>query len=245
MMERRAPHTPRPPAILMPSNRSELITKLLSDLKPTAFFFDLDGTLIDSEMLWVRAIIGWLADYGAAAGQDDIAALVFGHSWPDIHDALIERFPCLPQRPPARNAIELRAHYDRLAVDPASIVIQSSVQFYKAAAAIAPCAIVSGSPHSDVVAAAALCGISEETAFVLGAEDYACGKPAPDGYLVAAARLGVEPSRCVVLEDSTAGVMAGLAAGMIVIGLDRNAQSRQDYSGCLLTVRDLSELIRR
>ena len=44
----------------------------LTDLKPEAFLFDLDGTLIDSEMLWARAIVGWLADYGVAASSGDI-----------------------------------------------------------------------------------------------------------------------------------------------------------------------------
>ena len=211
-------------------------------LNPVAFLFDLDGTLIDSEILWARAIVGWLADYGEATNLDDIATLVFGHSWFDIHAALLERFPSLPQRSPARNALELRAHYDRISTDPSSLIIRSAVAFYKEAAKYAPCAIVSGSPHDDVAAAARLCGIADVTAFVLGAEDYACGKPAPDGYRMAAQRLDVTPANCLVLEDSTAGVQAGLAAGMKVIGINRNHAIPQDFTGCLLTVTDLSEL---
>ena len=211
-------------------------------LKPAAFLFDLDGTLIDSEMLWARAIVGWLADYGEAATLDDIATLVFGHSWFDIHAALLERFPSLPQRSPARNALELRVHYDRISTDPHDIIIRSAVAFYKEAAKLAPCAIVSGSPHDDVAAAARLCGIADVTTFVLGAEDYANGKPAPDGYLLAAKQLDVAPANCLVIEDSTAGVQAGLAAGMKVIGINRNHAISQDFTGCLLTVTDLSEL---
>ena len=214
----------------------------IRELKPAAFLFDLDGTLIDSEMLWARAIVGWLADYGEAADLDDIATLVFGHSWFDIHAALLERFPSLPQRSPARNALELRAHYDRISTDPSSLIIRSAVAFYKEAAKYAPCAIVSGSPHDDVAAAARLCGIADITSFVLGAEDYPCGKPAPDGYRMAAKRLDVAPANCLVLEDSTAGVQAGLAAGMKVIGINRNHVLPQDFTGCFLTVTDLSEL---
>ena len=214
----------------------------IRELKPAAFLFDLDGTLIDSEMLWARAIVGWLADYGEAASLDDIATLVFGHSWLDIHAALLERFPSLPQRSPARNALELRVHYDRISTDPSSIIIHSAVAFYKEAAKLAPCAIVSGSPHDDVAAAAQLCGIADETTFVLGAEDYACGKPAPDGYRMAAQRLDVAPANCLVIEDSTAGVQSGLAAGMKVIGINRNHAIPQDFTGCFLTVSDLSEL---
>ena len=214
----------------------------IRELKPAAFLFDLDGTLINSELLWARAIVGWLADYGETAALDDIATLVFGHSWLDIHAALLERFPSLPQRSPAWNALELRVHYDRISTDPASIIIRSAVAFYKEAAKLAPCAIVSGSPHDDVAAAAQLCGIAAVTSFVLGAEDYACGKPAPAGYLMPPQRLGVAPANCLVLEDSTAGVQSGLAAGMKVIGINRNLAIPQDFTGCFLTVSDLSEL---
>ena len=219
--------------------------KRILELEPKAFLFDLDGTLIDSEMLWARAIVDWLAAYGATADVNAIAALVFGHSWLDIHTALLERYPALPRRAAPENALELRAHYSRIATDPKDIIFPSAVAFYRQAAEIAPCAIVSGSPHNDVAAAARLCGIERETAFVLGVEDYACGKPAPDGYRLAAERLGSDPARCIVFEDSTAGVRSGLAAGMKVVGIDRNGVVRQDFTGCLLTVRDLSELTRR
>ena len=216
--------------------------KTLSALKPAAFFFDLDGTLIDSEILWARAIAGWLAENGIEADVNAIAALVFGHGWLDIHRALLEEFTALPRLSADQVAIRLRAHYNRLSSDPCAIIIPSSVAFYKAAAKLAPCAIVSGSPRNDVANAAKLCGIDEDTAFVIGAEDYAHGKPAPDGYLLAARRLGVKPADCIVVEDSTAGVRSGIAAGMNVIGLDRNSVVKQDFTGCMLKVSDLSEL---
>ena len=219
--------------------------KRILELEPAAFLFDLDGTLIDSEMLWARAIVGWMATYSVKAEVNTIAAFVFGHSWLDIHAALLERYPTLPQRTAPENALELRAHYNRVATNLQDIIIPSAVAFYRQTAEIAPCAIVSGSPHSDVDAAARFCGIDGQTAFVLGMEDYARGKPAPDGYLLAARRLGVDPARCIVFEDSTAGVRSGLAAGMKVVGIDRNSVVRQDFTGCLLTVRDLSELTRR
>ena len=219
--------------------------KRILELKPEAFLFDLDGTLIDSEMLWARAIVDWLAAYGVTTDVNTIADLVFGHSWLDIHATLLERYPSLPRRSAPENALELRAHYNRIATFPHDIIIPTAVAFYRQAAKIAPCAIVSGSPHNDVDVAVRLCGIESETAFVLGVEDYACGKPAPDGYRLAATRLGADPSRCIVFEDSTAGVRSGLAAGMKVIGIDRNNVVRQDFTGCFLTVADLSELIRR
>jgi sugar-phosphatase len=61
-------------------------------------------------------------------------------------------------------------------------------------------------------------GIAPPEVFVT-AEDVIRGKPAPDGYLAAAARLGVPPAECVVIEDSPPGVAAGKAAEMRVIAV--------------------------
>lgn len=54
---------------------------------------------------------------------------------------------------------------------------------------------------------------------IFTAEDFRASKPAPDGYLTAAARLGVEPKECVVFEDSFNGMKSGLAANMRVVGV--------------------------
>ncbi len=211
-------------------------------MNPAAFFFDLDGTLIDSETLWARAISQWLADHGQKADADAIARLVFGHSWLDIHAAIHAAFPALGETKPIQDACALRPYYARLATDPSKLVIPSAVEFLRKVSRIAPCAIVSGSPHKDMEEAAALCGVTENISFVLGAEDYGRGKPAPDGYLAAASKLDVDASECVVVEDSSAGGAAGRAAGMHVLGIDRNTVARQDFTGCDWLVHDLSEI---
>jgi len=211
-------------------------------MKPAAFLFDLDGTLVDSEMLWARAIAEWLSDHGQKADVQALARLVFGHSWLDIHAAIHAEFPALPPAKPIDDAHALRPYYARLATDPSQLVIPSAVAFLRKVSRLAPCAIVSGSPHKDVEDAAALCGVAENLAFVLGAEDYSRGKPAPDGYLAAATKLDVDASECVVVEDSSAGVAAGRAAGMHVLGIDNNTLARQDFTGCEWLVHDLSEI---
>ncbi len=212
------------------------------EMKPAAFLFDLDGTLIDSEMLWTRAIVDWLSDRGQHTTPEVLAPLVFGHSWLDIHAAIHSEYPGLERTTAVADAGTLRPYYLRLATDPARMVVQGSVAFFKKVAHLAPCVIVSGSPHDDVMAAADLCGIAHLVKFVLGAEEYGRGKPAPDGFLQAASMLDVDASECVVVEDSTAGVAAGRAAGMRVIGLDRNSVVPQNFSGCEWLVHDLSEI---
>ena len=66
-------------------------------MKPAAFLFDLDGTLVDTEALWTEAIVEWLADRGASTTVEAVSPVVFGHSWLDIQSTLHERFPQLPE----------------------------------------------------------------------------------------------------------------------------------------------------
>ena len=209
---------------------------------PAAFLFDLDGTLVDTETVWVQAIVAFLGDRGICATLEQINAMVFGRSWLDLQADMHRMFPKLAPAAPAEDATALRPYYARLVSDTASLAIPSSVDFFRKAARLAPCVIVSGSPHADVQAAAEACGIAHQVEFVLGAEDYGRGKPAPDGFLKAAEMLDVDASECVVVEDSSAGVAAGRAAGMHVLGLDRNAAGPQNMAGCEWLVHDLSEM---
>ncbi|GHE32701.1 HAD-IA family hydrolase [Streptomyces capitiformicae] len=66
------------------------------------------------------------------------------------------------------------------------------------------------------------------------AEDVSEGKPSPEGYLTAAARLGVDPVRCLVVEDASAGIAAGLAAGCTVyaVGSTQGPEELRDAHRC-------------
>ncbi|MEM9746785.1 MAG: beta-phosphoglucomutase family hydrolase [Actinomycetota bacterium] len=80
---------------------------------------------------------------------------------------------------------------------------------------------------------------------VVAADEGLAGKPAPDGYLLGARRLGAAPDRTVVVEDATSGVAAGAAGGFaVVIGVDRGAghQVLLDH-GATFVVDDLAELL--
>ena len=209
-------------------------------MRPAAFLFDLDGTLVDTEKVWARAMVDLIVAHGGRTSVGAILPMVVGRNWLDIDRALHARFPELGDSTPMQDAIELRRHYARHVEEPQTLRIESSIAFFRKAAALAPCAIVSGSPHDDVAAAAALCGIADHVQLILGAGEYAFGKPSPSGYLKAADLLGVAPVDCVVVEDSAVGVAAGAAAGMRVIALDRANALPQDFRGQTWKVRDLS-----
>jgi beta-phosphoglucomutase-like phosphatase (HAD superfamily) len=77
---------------------------------------------------------------------------------------------------------------------------------------------------------------------VVTREDYANAKPAPDAYLTAAARLGLRPDECVVVEDTPRGLRAALAAGMRAVALPNELTADNDFSGCTRQLAHLDEL---
>ena len=209
-------------------------------MKVAAFLFDLDGTLVDTEALWTHAIVDFVNERGGETTYEWILPNVIGHNWIDIDRWLHECFPAIGESSPMEDAVELRRHYEKYAVDPEKMVIKPTAEFFRKVARLAPCAIVSGSPHEDIVKAAALCGISDCVTLVLGAGEYAAGKPSPSGFLRAAEILKVKPEECVVIEDSTVGVASGLAAGMQVLALDRSTLVKQNLAGARWTAKSLA-----
>ena len=77
-----------------------------------------------------------------------------------------------------------------------------------------PFAVVSGSRRSSVVGSLNALGLLDKFDTIVAAEDYKNAKPAPDAFLLAANRLGVAPSDCLVFEDTALGIQAATAAGM-------------------------------
>jgi HAD superfamily hydrolase (TIGR01509 family) len=80
-----------------------------------------------------------------------------------------------------------------------------------------PFAVVSGSKRESVVGSLTVLNLLDKFDTIVAAEDYENGKPAPDAYLLAAARLGVPAKDCLVFEDTALGIQAATAAGMATV----------------------------
>jgi HAD superfamily hydrolase (TIGR01509 family) len=176
-----------------------------------AFIFDLDGTLVDSMPLHYRAWDRVLREHGLHAGMDERLFHSLSGAAPLEFTAAVGRQvgreldgPALLE---AKNAVFA-------ALQPAVEVIPATVDLARRAAATHRLAVASGGAREVVLGLLEAAGLRELFPVVVGGDEVARGKPAPDLFLEAARRLGVAPAECLVFEDAAPGLVAAEAAGM-------------------------------
>ncbi len=204
----------------------------------SAFLFDLDGTLIDSERQNAESIARVLGARGRPLSEEE-RVFVVGHGWREIYHYLAERGIDL-----GFDELKSAAAEERVALAEVEglAVLPGAVEFVRTAARHGPCVIVSGSSRREVGYCIGKLGLDGAIPWFIAAEDVSCGKPAPDGYLAAAARLAVAPRDCIVFEDSAAGIAAAKAAGMRCVAVSAANFLGQDQAGADFCVAHLGEL---
>ncbi|MDV9191214.1 HAD family hydrolase [Streptomyces sp. SR27] len=179
--------------------------------------FDNDGVLVDSEPISNTLLAGYLTELGHPTTYEESVRDYMGSAMHRIHDLVEERSG---QRLPAEfdetfHGRVFAAFRDELeAVPGAPDVVK------RLAEAGVPYCVASSGSHERIRVGHRKTGLDAwfRDEIVFSAEDVGRGKPAPDLFLHAAARMGVAPERCVVVEDSRLGVQAAQAAGMDVYG---------------------------
>ncbi|HEY8870210.1 MAG TPA: HAD-IA family hydrolase [Candidatus Limnocylindrales bacterium] len=176
--------------------------------------FDLDGVLVDSEIWWDDARRDFAAEHGRTWTLDDRHA-VMGANSRQWSETIRERLNLdLPADEIERVIVDrVVARYRREGPP----IIDGAVDAARRLAAIWPSALASSAHHEVIDAALEATGLGGVFREVVSSDDVARGKPAPDVYLEAARRLGVDPSRCLVIEDSLGGIQAAKSAGMTVV----------------------------
>ncbi|HEX9447475.1 MAG TPA: HAD family phosphatase [Dongiaceae bacterium] len=183
-------------------------------MKPAAIAWDIDGTLVDSEPLHHRALLA--ASLGWGCDLSDLPDQAFrGVHMHDVWDILRPRLPQHLDKASWLQAID--AHYTantqhlRPIADAVAAVKQLSTLGI-------PQVCVSNSGRSVVDANLAELGIVDDIAFSISLDDVCQGKPHPEPYLSACARLGIESSSVVAIEDSRSGAISARQAGLFVVG---------------------------
>lgn len=180
-------------------------------MRPALIIFDCDGVLIDSEVLSAGALIDALADHGVAVDLAFVARHFIGRSYSVIVSEVHARFGIA--LPPSFED-DYRARL--LAAFEAELTAMEGAVEALAALDVPFCLATSSSPLrlAASLRITGLDGVFAGRSFT--ASEVARGKPAPDLFLHAAARMGADPAACVVIEDSGVGLAAGQAAGMEV-----------------------------
>jgi beta-phosphoglucomutase-like phosphatase (HAD superfamily) len=185
------------------------------DPRLAAVIFDLDGVLVDSEGWWNEVRMAFAARHGRGWTHDDQAAVMGAnsHEWAVIMKDRLHLDGMTPEEIEA----EVVDGVVRLYETRPSPVIDDAPAQVRRIASDWPVAIASSSHPRVIAAALESLGIEAVMGAIVSSDEVPVGKPAPDVYLAAAARLGADPARCLVVEDSLNGVRAGLAAGMTVV----------------------------
>ena len=186
-----------------------------ADAGIAAVIFDLDGVLVDTQIWWREVRDAWAVDHGVTWRDEDERSTM-GANTRQWARTMGERAGLGPEHDAdvARSIVDALVERYRANGPPR---IDGAVQAARRIAASFPVAVASGAPRRLIDVALMTTGLHDVVRIVVSADDVAHGKPAPDVYVEAARRLGVEPVRCLVVEDTANGIRAARAAGMVVV----------------------------
>jgi HAD superfamily hydrolase (TIGR01509 family) len=200
--------------------------------------FDCDGVLVDSELITNSVFAAMLGELGLPITVDYLFENFVGrtmqHCWREVAVMLGREVPTA-----------LREEFQRRSL----AALQTQVKAVRGVEALldslhVPYCVASSGGHEKMAATLGATGLLPRFRNrVFSATEVAHGKPAPDIFLYAAAKCGVEPAFCAVIEDSPAGVVAGVTAGMRVYGYSAfTPAERLRAAGALATFTDMARL---
>ncbi len=199
-------------------------------MTPAAILFDFDGVIVDSEALANQALADALTAIGLPTSLEESLSLYCGWRWADCLIKIEARLgkPIPPDFPSFVERVSSEAVM-------AQLVPVSGCAEFLARTRDLPSAVASSSPLAYLETVSAKLGFTEYfEGCYFSADQLPHGKPHPQVYLNAAAGQGVDPSNCLVIEDSALGVQAGVASGARVIGLCAASHIRPGHAALLL-----------
>ncbi len=218
-------------------------TKAIDLLQPTAWIFDLDGTLVDTVETRIVAWLRTFDEQGIPANRALVATLI-GSDGRRLARVVAEAAGHA-LGPDRQEAIDRRAGdiYSELNTDPrplpGALELLKTLNEHRR-----PWAIATSSRREQVEASVMALMLSRRP-IVIDGSNVEHAKPAPDLLLFAARELGIKVSRCCYVGDATWDMQAAAAAGMPVIGVVSGSATARELaaSGASFTIADLTKLI--
>ena len=203
-----------------------------------AVVFDMDGLLLETEVLWHRAEVRLFERHGAAFTFED-KLTVMGTSAAFTGDFFARRLGLPSDQAPAliREVAELMHEELQAQVD----ARPGAVELVRRLRGRVRLGLASNSPRFLVDAALGSAGFEDAFDAVVSADDVINHKPAPDLYLLACERLGVAPAEALALEDTASGIASAKAAGLTCIAVPQFAET--DVSAADRVIDSLEELL--
>ena len=205
--------------------------------------FDCDGVLVDSEGLSKRVLLQMLAGIGVVASDAYFDQHFLGRSYEAVTASIFNDYsvtlPATFQHEYQTQLLQVFAQELRPTIALTQMLAQLTLPY---------CVATSSSPNRVDFALKSTNLIDYFAGQVFTASEVKNGKPAPDLFLHAAKQMGMAPQNCLVIEDSQAGIEAGLAANMHVIKyagashLVNKAASTNDKQNKILIIREWPEL---
>ena len=205
--------------------------------------FDCDGVLVDSEVISCRAHADTLTRHGFPITPDGVLKRFLG-----VSDREARRIVESEIGRPLPDSFEAEVKHATLSLYADDLSAIAHVSEAIAALDLPKCVASSGTPekiHHGLTCA----GLYDQLApHIFSATQVKRGKPAPDLFLLAATQMGASPARCIVIEDSVAGITGARAAGMTVLGFYGGSHCTAEHedmlrqAGAAITFADMRQL---
>lgn len=194
-----------------------------------AVVFDFDGVIADSEAAHERALLETVRSVGMGFTHEQYRSQIIGFDDREAYPA-IARLNGREMDPAVAGVLaeQKRLELERMIAAGEIPACPGAIDLARQAALVMPIAICSGALGSEIRLMLRAFGAEALFPVITSAEEVARAKPDPAGYRLTAERLGIDPARCLAIEDTPTGIRAALDAGYgLVVGVCHSLPARE------------------